>query len=404
VSARLVRISSQACSLKQLVRSPVVHVTAGLIFFGEGVRGRGSGTKSSQLREADASRSPVWYDRGRSAHPFLKIVEHVMNRSLALVVFAVLASLLTVNQGLGQNPNEDLTQFIKSKWQGRYGKIKSVEFTLEIKESIDKGFFSSFPGPRLPGLMPGAVSPMADAFHESKQRYVIDGQKLCTESSGAVYVMREGLGEGWRDRHEKQAFDGKETRVLNEYKVGEAKLQGWIHAGRQLMCTEGVDANPIKCWLGPLLGSQFDLENVKGVVNVDPDKLPDEIVEAQYQNKYKISFDSTCNYMLAGINAVRDGKGWTLEVVNGIHENTLWYPMYWKFVQDFNGVKRVHEFTLKNLKINPKVETSQFEITFPPGTSVLDYTQGAPVQSVVKPDGSLELLPLRTRKNARALN
>jgi hypothetical protein len=90
------------------------------------------------------------------------------------------------------------------------------------------------------------------------------------------------------------------------------------------------------------MGSQFDLENVKGVVNVDA--LPDEIVEAQFQNKYKISFDPTCDYMLAGIDSIREGKGWTLEVVNGIHENTLWYPMYWKLVQDFGGVKRIHEF------------------------------------------------------------
>jgi hypothetical protein len=169
----------------------------------------------------------------------------------ALVIFFVLFS---ANLAIGQEPQDDLAALVKAKWEERYGKIKSIEFTLEIKESVDKGFFSAFPGPRLPGVVPGAVSPMEDAFHESKQRYVIDGQKLYTESSGPVYVMRERRGEGWRDRHEKQAFDGKETRVLNEYKVGEPKLQGWIHAGRQLMCTEGVDANPIKCWLGPLWG------------------------------------------------------------------------------------------------------------------------------------------------------
>jgi hypothetical protein len=313
----------------------------------------------------------------------------------ALVVFVV---VLFTNLAAGQEPHGELAQLVKTKWEERYGKINSIEFTLEIKESIDKGFFSAFPGPRLPGMVPGAVLPMQDAFHESKRRYVIDGQKLYTEFSGAVYVMEEG----WCDRHEKQAFDGNETRELSEYKVGEVKLQGRIQAGRHLMGTETVDANPIKCWLGPLWGSQFDLENVKGVANLDA--MPDEIVEAQYQNKYKISFDPTCDYMLAGINAVRDGKGWTLEVVNGIHENTLWYPMYWKFVQDFNGVKRVHEFTLKNLKINPKVEPGQFDIKFPAGTYVLDYRQGDPVDSVVKPDGTMEPVPLRGRKNSGALN
>jgi hypothetical protein len=315
------------------------------------------------------------------------------------VLFALLVPFaLFSNPAAGQESDEDLAKFVRSKWEERYGKIKSVEFTLKIKESIEKGFFSSFPGRRLPGINPGAVLPMEDAFHEAKRRFVVDGEKLYTVFTGSRYH----LGEGWRDVHERESFNGKETRSFHKYKVGETKLQGSIQAGRQLMCCESVDANPIKCWLGQLWGSQFDLENVKGVANADA--LPDKIVEAQYQNKYKISFDPTCDYMLAGINAVRDGKGWTLEVVNGIHENTMWYPMYWKFVQDFNGVKRIHEYRLTNLRINPKVEVSQFQIKFPAGTYVTDERTGIPIRSVVKPDGSMEPLPSSKRKNLSALN
>jgi hypothetical protein len=318
-----------------------------------------------------------------------------------LTLFALLVPLALFSiPALGQESQDDLAKFVRSKWEERYGKFNSIEFTLEIKESIDKGFFSSFPGPRLPGVVPGAVLPMEDAFHEAKRRYVIDGEKLFTEFTGTNYHM----GEGWKDIHEKRAFDGKETLDLNEYKVGEAKLQGSIQPGRQLMCCESVDANPIKCWLGPLWGSQIDLENVKGIVNADSNKSPDEIVEAEYQKNYKISFDPTCDYMFAGIDAIRDGKGWTLEVVNGIHENKFWYPMYWKCVQDFGGVKRTHEFRLTNLKINPKVEASQFEIKFPAGTYVTDERTEVPVRSVVKPDGGLEPVPSSKRKNPGALN
>jgi hypothetical protein len=71
------------------------------------------------------------------------------------VLFALLVPFaLFSNPAAGQESDEDLAKFVRSKWEERYGKIKSVEFTLKIKESIEKGFFSSFPGRRLPGINP----------------------------------------------------------------------------------------------------------------------------------------------------------------------------------------------------------------------------------------------------------
>jgi hypothetical protein len=324
--------------------------------------------------------------------------EPAMKRLSTLFVLSL--ALFFTNLATGQESKVELAELVKAKWEERYGKIKSVEFTLEIKESIEKGFFSSFPGRRLPGITPGAVLPMEDAFHEANRRFVVDGEKLYTEFTGSRYH----LGEGWRDVHERESFNGKETRNFHEYKVGETKLQGSIKAGRHLMSCEVVDANPIKCWLGPLWGSQIELNNIKSKDTADDEDAPDEIVETEYGTNMTISFDPTCDYMFAGMDHMRDGKGWALEVVNGIHDNKLWYPMYWKFVQDFNGVKRIHEFRLTNLKINPKVEPNQFEITFPVGTLVGDERKGNRERYIVKPDGSMEPLPSRGRRNAGALN
>jgi hypothetical protein len=303
-----------------------------------------------------------------------------------------------------QSPEDrELIAEIKSRWKAQRENIRSVEFTLEVKETVGKGFFSAvaarFPGPPRDLPQAGAILPPEETVINTKRKVVIDGEKIYFDFSGPRYHIQEG----YRECREKAVFNGKETRDLSETLKDKKHMQGSIHAGRHLMTTEDMTFLPLVFWLGSLWGDEepFKIADTDKLESGSRDPL--ELLEvSDERGRRKMLLDPSRGYVVVRILWEHPTRPQQIEIAYDEPDPGVWRPLRWKFSQKWDQTGKVMEYELSDVKINSVVSPDVFEIDFPPGTLVIEVIDGKSKTSKVQPDGTREPVP-RTRGSNQTL-
>ena len=270
---------------------------------------------------------------------------------------------------------EDQVTQINANWNAHYQQLKSVEFDLTVTKMVAKGYYSS-----MEHLMhsrgneqkedDAPVYPVQDSEIQEQMKVAIDGERILIESSGEVWHASR---KKFIHMTSRTSFDGQVTKTYRHNprpEKGIFQKQGFIGDGKHDSDFDLVYFLPLKFWLGPMIG-QTPL--VSKVIEATTEQGRPLTIAFDEQDHAKLWLDPARQFAVTRLQYRRGVLGSDIEVTSSKIDQT-WIPTTWQFVETQDR-GRVVTCELSNVKLNPKIDPTVFDIEFPPETAIQDLRQ-----------------------------
>jgi hypothetical protein len=295
---------------------------------------------------------------------------------------------------------------ISNAWKGRQDRIQSARFTWTERETVTKGYLSNLVG-SLPlgqqrlkdmGIQPGEVVPPQDITYDVPASLCLDGAKVRYTRDSRQWSAKQ---KAYVIEPSHMAFDGKIGKTF--LPVG-SSYAPWPQGTIQ---RRNPNANPLH--LSPLVMTfrafssemrVFDIETLEltGRRSMIDGKSCLELQRQSANHLLQLWVDPTRDYVMVRYLTTKGQRPSTkIDVSYRQDLGNGWIPEKWDVVM-FDSDGKVRESTrakMNKSQINESVEPEGFDIKFPPGTYVVDYSDPkAEINYIVKEgDNKRMILP-----------
>lgn len=319
-------------------------------------------------------------------------------QSLGLVMMLGGNALFMPHGVLAQAKSEVSLETIAKAWMQRQEATKSAKFTWTKRTTIPKGFLTSvLPGPlgekRLleMGIPKGSTVPPDDTTFELPVKLFVEGLKLRYEYEDRDWSVKESK---YVKGYKISSFDGKVCKSLcpegtttHSHPQGHVRKEANHYEGRSMM-------------LAPILmhfRSQVPVMSVYPIGELEVTGRTAVIdghrcVELQHPPRgmalERLWVDATRDYVIVRcLDTNGDQTTLKLDVQFTRDKVHGWLPTGWDYVA-YNVQGKLTSLVkamVTSYEINTPIEASEFDIVFPPGTSVIDDKSNQ--HYVIKSDG-----------------
>lgn len=290
-------------------------------------------------------------------------------------------------------------------WMNRQKKVSSARFELSCEQTIPKGSVSYHEEEGLSeDLAPSRIQPPRDYMVRGTTKVTFSGEKLryfCKDQawnpSDKQLYAREYL----------DVFDGRLAKnLISPVSTSENYPMGNIAKAK-------VSQSALQFSLFPLIltfrGNHPQFYHGLGKFRIFRRDVAIaghpclELVSGQSgergepaalssQGRYEVLFlDKERDYVvLRKMTFVNNKATWHLDVAYVRDDTAGWVPQSWEYLiraPENNQLLESERITVTRYEMNPLVAESEFDISFPPGTRVVDDSAGTEIQYVIREDG-----------------
>lgn len=307
---------------------------------------------------------------------------------------ALLGNLALVERSSSQ-PKQEGKQFtdIIRNFNERQGKVNSVKFEFSMEQTIYKGSSTA--------REPNAFE--KDASHEPNpdRDYIVKGKGgVAIRGSQMRYwydrPQWDPVGKKLYDESYVDAFDGK--RFLRLFIPASGQAAYPLAQIRAVSESESAIQFPIAPIFLTFRGTQKQFRQ-----SIDDYKLSNRITNvgsrpcvelihgaASAQQQDVLYLDQERGYIVRKAVLFNGQPLWQLDITYQPDAVVGWVPKSWEYLIRLSSEAQPNEsarYTVTKYEINPSLEDSDFTLTFPPRSRVLDHSSGKQIQYVIQEGG-----------------
>lgn len=315
------------------------------------------------------------------------------NAKTTLVMVALFA---TAGGAVAQHPLVTATK-------KRQEAVKSLEVKFHVKEVVARGAYTAMAN-ELPGGKTGVISPEKDTTIESDNHLVIDGNKVRFENSHPIWSQAMGK------------FSQNQTISVTNGELSKVLYPNGMGTGTEITGIIRKDAREteIKAYLlVPLLMHFRGMDRDIAPFHVQVFKKGGSLSIGGTQCEeysHPLSKDLMMHFWydparfdLKRIRKYRQGvasENYEIQYQPAPGWDSV--PMSWVRTEYESGkLRKTSTVTITDIRINPEIDTGEFEITFPPGTHVHD--QRVRKEYRVNDNGEMRELDLYGQENGSSI-
>lgn len=323
-----------------------------------------------------------------------------MAHQLRVSAIAVLVALGWQSGLVHAQDAKPTTEQILRAWKARQDKAVTAHFEMSVESTIPKG--SSTLRVQAAGFAPkaaagGEVEPPQDTIVKGTSSLSLSGSKM--RYSYDVPQWDRGHNE-LHEVHYADTFDGRLFKSLRNpsepnkanYPAGHVEKAEGTHSVTQLAIIPLIWAlrGDHKQFFHNL--AQFDVTGRKVAIS---DQSCLELVRRTQPggNKREVMYvDPMRDYVVARMAImVEDKPTMQVDVAYSPDKAVGWIPHSWEYtirLSSNNSLLEAQRRTVTSYEIGGPIDDSEFDLQFPPGTRVMDRSEGGNVQYVIREDSS----------------